>query len=256
MYSRGVFLDILKNNSSDWQEQIDFINSLAGVEHVEIFLEYLPNTNELQFLKQKLSSYQKLIHAPFVNLSLISQWQEVRKAYLEIMERVLEISQEIGARVVTCHVGPRPFFIEPTEAQKILLKEFPPLLKKGVNFAFENMPIPPSAGVRRGYPFLNDLELLGEKGPRFLFTLDVGHTLQNNEDWEKFLRRQVGRIVNIHLHDADGNKDHLKLGAGRLNVDKFLKVLEEIHYSGYLTLEVLGENKDIAASWEILTAAR
>ncbi|MBI4999278.1 sugar phosphate isomerase/epimerase [Candidatus Gottesmanbacteria bacterium] len=225
-----------------------------GVNHIEIFLEYLPNTKELQFLKQKLSSYQKLIHAPIVNLSLISQWEEVRKVYFKIMDKVLRLSQELEAKVVTCHVGPRPFFIKPTEAQKIVLKEFPPLFKKGVNLAFENMP--PSTGVRLGYPLLSELESLGEKDPRVFFCLDVGHAIRNEEEWEKFLRKQTSRIVNIHLHDAKGDDDHLKLGSGTLNLDKFLKVLEEIHYSGYLTLEVLGENKDIAASWKILTAAR
>lgn len=261
-YSQGVFLNILNSNLGDWQKQIDFIASLARVEHLEIFLEYLPNEKELQFLKQALASYQKLIHAPFVNLSLISQWKEVRQAYLKIMNKTLELSLGLEAKVITCHVGSRPFFLNQAYAEKIILEEFSPLIKEfggKINLAFENMPA--STGIRAGYPLLDELESLGEKDPKILFCLDVGHAIRNEEEWEKFLRKQTSRIIDIHLHDVKGNKDHLRLGAGNLDTPKFLKILEEVRYPNYLTLEVLEKkdtpvSRDIAASWEILTAAR
>lgn len=260
-YSQGVFLNILNSNLGDWQKQIDFIASLARVEHLEIFLEYLPNEKELQFLKQALASYQKLIHAPFVNLSLISQWKEVRQAYLKIMNKTLELSLGLEAKVITCHVGSRPFFLNQAYAEKIILEEFSPLIKEfggKINLAFENMPA--STGIRAGYPLLDELESLGRK-LKVPFTLDVGHALRNGEDWEKFLRRHLSQIVNIHLHDARRDEDHLRLGAGSLDTDKFLNVLAKIHYTNYLTLEVLEKkdatpSRDIATSWEILTAAR
>jgi len=57
------------------------------------------------------------------------------------------------------------------------------------------------------------------------------------------------RLVDVHVHDATLEKDyrkatHLPLGKGDIDFGSLLKCLQEVHYGGWLTLEIrAGEEK-------------
>lgn len=52
-YSKGAFLNITSKNKNDWKRQADFINSLEGVNHIEVWIEEDLTISELKFLKSK-----------------------------------------------------------------------------------------------------------------------------------------------------------------------------------------------------------
>ncbi|MEM2022755.1 MAG: sugar phosphate isomerase/epimerase, partial [Archaeoglobaceae archaeon] len=62
----------------------------------------------------------------------------------------------------------------------------------------------------------------------------IGHyNVQENP----FFIENFERVVNMHIHDNNGEKDeHLALGKGKVDIKKFLN-----DYDGYLTIETREE---------------
>ena len=69
------------------------------------------------------------------------------------------------------------------------------------------------------------LELLLES-PVFGLTLDVGHDFRAQGADRLFMERYSGRIVHLHLHDSDGQQDHLPLGEGQADLLGALELAE------------------------------
>ena len=77
-YSLGVFFNIFNKNKKDWEKQIKFINSLNGVEHIEVLIEEISLTKkDVDILKKMLKNYRIIIHAPFMDLTLLSPHKEI-----------------------------------------------------------------------------------------------------------------------------------------------------------------------------------
>ncbi len=119
----------------------------------------------------------------------------------------------------------------------------------------ENMPVrvgtaPESLGV------LPDLVDLGRILPALRFTVDVGHSVQNEHQSElrKFISTHREVIANIHLHDGiRGGRSHMALGKGELELEDLISCLGDATYDGYLSLETVSF-EDTQRSWRILLA--
>ncbi len=254
-YNKGVFLNIVSRDRKNWKKQMDFINSLPDVNHVEIWIEEELNRSEIKYLKSLLSNYNVLIHGPFVHLSLISPHKKIREITIKQYLQTLKTAEVLGAKLVTLHVGTKIKFLQQKQAIEILIPNLRKLKRdyKGkVAFTIENLP-PRSGGVRDHYPgSLKDLMYLKKLFPWINFTVDIGHAFQSGEDQNKiskFIERFKNSILDIHLHDATFKKDaHLALGKGDLNIDKFFKLLRKINYNSYISLETVTK-EDTYKSW-------
>ena len=84
------------------------------------------------------------------------------------------------------------------------------------------------------------------------FTLDIGHVFKEGKNLKSisdFLKKYKNSILDIHLHDAIlKGEDHLALGKGDLDFNKFFQILNKIGYIGYISLETIS-NEDIKKSW-------
>ncbi len=89
--------------------------------------------------------------------------------------------------------------------------------------------------------------------PAVKFTLDIGHCIQNGDDYLSFIELNKDRIVNIHLHNAlkDGKAHYGFHKNGQLNLKKLISTLKRIQYSGFMSLEIL-QTEDIKKSWAVL----
>jgi len=71
---------------------------------------------------------------------------------------------------------------------------------------------------------------------------DVGHAIKSNIDMIDFFNEYKSYISHIHLHDIKekyGEKiDHLGLGEGFLDKEKFINHLEKTNFDGVLLIEV------------------
>lgn len=70
------------------------------------------------------------------------------------------------------------------------------------------------------------------------FTLDIGHNEKNcNKAYE--LLKDIDKIRHIHMHDYDGKKDHLTLGNGIIDFQKY----DELINKNYVVIEIKEESE-------------
>jgi sugar phosphate isomerase/epimerase len=76
--------------------------------------------------------------------------------------------------------------------------------------------------------------------PRVGLCIDIGHTLRNGVDPSAAAEQFADRLFDVHLKDinvaaADGHG--VEVGRGVLDIPKFLRTLDKIHYSGMASFE-------------------
>lgn len=256
-YSKGVFLYLLHHRKKkSLIEQINFINSLPNVNHVEVWIEKNLNLSELKTLKSSLRKYEILIHAPWIHLSLISPHPEIREITVKLYLQTLKVADVLKAKLVTFHCGGKTIYDSRETTEKIFIQNFKKIKNhyKGKSaFTIENV-----AAKRRGpqisYPdFPTDLMYLKKKLPWLNFTLDVGHAFEGGKNLNvisRFLKKYKNSVLDIHLHDAIlKGEAHLALGKGDLDSNKFFQILNKVGYTGYISLETIS-NEDTKKSWE------
>jgi sugar phosphate isomerase/epimerase len=90
------------------------------------------------------------------------------------------------------------------------------------------------------------------RAPNIKFTVDIGHCLQNDDPYEAFFKRHVDHIADVHLHDGvTRGPAHLAFGTGQLDLERFVRLVQDTNYRGFVTLEMLSQ-EDTAKSWEEL----
>ena len=61
----------------------------------------------------------------------------------------------------------------------------------------------------------------------FALTFDVGHNYGIGGTDEEFIMKHKDRLSHIHLHDAQGGKNHLALGTGEIDIGKYINLAKE-----------------------------
>ena len=74
-------------------------------------------------------------------------------------------------------------------------------------------------------------------------TLDVGHLeasggYRNFGTIGKVIRRFSDKILHFHIHDYNGEQDHLVIGKGKIDFDNIISILKKVNYCGTLMLEL------------------
>ncbi len=256
LFKKGLFLNLTSYNKDKWEEYINFLNKFNGLDFIEIWLEENDlNIREIEWIKKKLSNYEIIIHAPFINLTLISTHKEVNKASINILKKTIDIAVRLRSKVVTIHAGSYPLFLSKNEVRKTFIENFQQIIKYAANkmsIAIENVSLKKTTQI--SYPvLLNELSKIKSFIPDINFTIDVGHCVQNNDSFLKFLKNNKNSIKNIHLHNAIKNgQAHFGFQKkGDLNLEEFIIFLKKINYNNFLSLEIL-EKEDIKNSWDLL----
>jgi sugar phosphate isomerase/epimerase len=100
---------------------------------------------------------------------------------------------------------------------------------------------------------LEDLVAIKTLVPDLHFTLDIGHCVQNGENFSPFFSRYAASILDVHLHDAvRGGRGHLAAGLGELDIPLVRSVLRRVNYAKFLTIETLTHDDTIMtlAAWQ------
>jgi sugar phosphate isomerase/epimerase len=256
--SYGAFVNITDHDVDSWQRQLDQLQQLADRRHVEIWLEDVAAVKKhMKKVVELFRSEQVIVHAPFVGLSLVSPWSELRWISYERLIEAIDIAGELSAGVFTVHPGEVPV-MEPEEAVLDRAAESYTQLQRRAGdmvVTLENMPDRRTArreGIVSGRNFTDLLERV----PTMKFTLDIGHAVQNGDRYNLFLGSHAAAVTNIHLHDGiKGGAGHLALGHGELNIDDFFSCMREANYQGFISLETLGF-ADTELSWKIVMHQR
>lgn len=248
-YKKGTFVNITNSNPTEWEANFRRIGNLSPRQHIEIWLEYIPTGRKRTILREMLGDMEVIIHGPFIHMSLVTHLNALGEISLKRCNETVEFATLIGAKVVTFHAGTYPIFEKQEVAFERLARRFSGFVAlKAPVVTLENMPVKRGT-TRECLGKLDDLRLLQSIIPDIHFTLDIGHSLQNGDDFESFLREQSSCISNIHLHDGmAGGRSHLRLGAGTLDLPKLIGLLRDVGFSKYVTLETISL-EDTELSW-------
>src|SRR3989344_374181 len=244
-YSVGVFLNIFDHNTLDWQQQMDFIKSLSGVEHIEVLLEYIPQTNsEKSLISTFLQSYKVIMHAPFMDISLLSPHDEIVHASEKILAKTIDFAQKLSAQNLTIHADRYPNFWNSKMVKERVLNSLERLsLQFTPRLCIENLSY--CGKTQIAYPVMPDeiIALAQALSNDIGITLDIGHLLKDGYKIYGLIEKLNRQIFDIHLHDGCKGSAHLALGHGDLDLRKLLLLLRKIKYRHFLTIEVVGQTQ-------------
>jgi sugar phosphate isomerase/epimerase len=253
VFKQGAFVNILTTNVQHWRDAFGKIEHFPSLDHVELWLEHIPKDNELREFREIFRGTHLIIHGPFIHTSLVSHLPEVVALTERRFEETIEFADKVDAPLVTFHSGSYPLFEPKGDVLDKLATRFERFsaLKRPVA-ALENMPLKSHGTVREPIGHLTDYDDLVNLLPKVRFTLDIGHCLQNEDDFVPFIKKHSSRIENIHLHDGiPRGRGHLRLGDGILNLSPLLDVLVSVNYQRHLSLETISLD-DTTSSWRTL----
>lgn len=175
----------------------------------------------------------------------------------------ITLCKETSSKLVSIHP---PFFAARNKVNEELMSNartrFLELVKEEANFASQNH-IRIALESFCYYPFifegLYDFVQFVSKFPseKLGVLLDVGHVYQIGIDLSEAVHLFKHRLLDIHVHDATLHNDfrkatHLPIGRGTINFAEFIKLLHQIKYDRWLTLEIRGNEHEIVKSKEYL----
>jgi len=169
-----------------------------------------------------------------------SETEYEREAGVEIVKNRIEMTKELGGRVIVMHIPRR--IPENSGKWSRLRKSLDELekfsLDRGIGIAVENVFFDEFDGIS---------ELMKEYSRDYLgICYDSGHGNMGGKGLDR-LAKLADRLKSVHLHDNNGFDDqHKPLFSGTIDWKKLASVISSSGYSGPLTLEVGIRNSGIA----------
>jgi sugar phosphate isomerase/epimerase len=256
MFSQGAFVNVLTPDPGRWKTTLDNLDRFPSLDHIELWLEHIPRGNEVREIRSAFRGVRLIVHGPFLQLSLVSHIPEIVAVTEKRFDATIEFASKIEARVVTFHAGPYPLFETKDHVLEKLAGRFARFADvKDPVATLENMPIKSYGTTKEPIGQLSDYDEILKLLPNLHFTLDVGHCLQNSDNFVPFLKRHSSKVENIHLHDGvPQGRGHLRLGTGSLDLDRFLGVLMAVSFDKYVSMETISLD-DTRSSWKTLCEA-
>ncbi len=158
----------------------------------------------------------------------------VAEAYKKTVADTIEIAKQLGIRVINMHMAKGVYFTLPdrkiylfSEYKERYLKsiaEFRDMCENAVGDSDIKICIENCDGYE---DFQKEAVELLLKSKAFAMTFDVGHNHGIGGTDEEFVMKHKNRLHHIHLHDAEGKKNHLALGTGEMDIEKYINLANE-----------------------------
>lgn len=158
----------------------------------------------------------------------------VAEAYTKTVADTIKIAKQLSIKVINMHMVRGVYFTLP-DRKVYLFSEYKEQYLKSI-VAFRNMcenaigdaDIKICIENRDGYEEFQKeaIEILLESNV-FALTFDVGHNHGIGGTDEEFIMKHKDRLHHIHLHDAKSRKNHLALGTGEMDIEKYINLAKE-----------------------------
>lgn len=158
----------------------------------------------------------------------------VADAYTKTVADTIGIAKQLDVSVINMHMARGVYFTLP-ERKVYLFSEYKEQYLKSIT-AFRNMceAAIGDADIKiciencDGYEDFQEeaIELLLASNI-FALTFDVGHNHGIGGTDEEFIMKYKDCLHHIHLHDAEGKKNHLALGTGEMDIEKYICLAKE-----------------------------
>ncbi len=213
----------------------------------ELGLDFIElNMNLPQYQLQKTDAdYFKRIAAQYgiyytihldENLNVCDFNPYVAEAYRKTVADTIEIAKQLDVQILNMHMAKGVYFTLPdkkvylfSEYKEQYLESIAKFREMCGNTVGENN-IQICIENCDGFEDFQKgaVELLLESKV-FALTFDVGHNHGIGGTDEVFIMKHKDRLRHIHLHDASGKKNHLPLGTGEVDIEKYLSLANEQH---------------------------
>lgn len=163
------------------------------------------------------------------NLNVCDFNMKVASAYLETVLAVIDLAKKLDIPILNMHLSKGVYFTIPqnkiylfNEYMDIYLsriESFRDICEQAIGDANIRICIENSDGYDQDF-LIKGLTLL-LKSKAFGLTFDIGHNAGIGGGDEAIILEHESKLCHMHMHDAIGKKNHLPLGAGELNLQKY-----------------------------------
>lgn len=206
------------------------------------FIELNMNMPQYQLTKIDVDCFKKVadkygiyytIHLD-ENLNVSDFNPYVAEAYKKTVADTIEIAKQLDIKVLNMHMAKGVYFTLP-ERKVFLFPEYKKqYIKSIIDFrdmcenAVRDSDIKICIENCDGYEVFQKeaIELLLESNV-FALTFDVGHNHGIGGTDEEFIMKHKDHLHHIHLHDAQDRKNHLALGTGEIDIEKYINLANE-----------------------------
>ncbi len=168
------------------------------------------------------------------NLNVCDFNSYVAEAYIKTVADTIEIAKQLNIKVLNMHMAKGVYFTLP-DRKVFLFSEYKEQYLKSIvefrnmcEYAIGENDIKICIENCDGYEKFQKeaIELLLES-KFFALTFDVGHNHGIGGTDEEFIMKHKDHLSHIHLHDAKARKNHLALGAGEIDIKKYIDIANE-----------------------------
>lgn len=196
---------------------------------VELVDEYPLRLNKRRLQIIKSFDFEYSIHCPFVHLMLPHPDKIIRRFYLKLIEKSINLAKDIGAKEYVLHGGVIPKVYLEQEGGKqrkyfldMWIKDVAPILEncEATKILVENL------SPKEIFGFVEDFDYIKENIKNIELCFDVAHAIVFN-NFDKWIERDFSYI---HISDNNLKEDeHLAIGEGKIDFENILRrILEKL----------------------------
>lgn len=168
------------------------------------------------------------------NLNICDFNSYVAEAYKKTVTNTIEIAKKLNVKVLNMHMSKGVYFTLPDRKIHLFSEYKKQYLDSIIDFknmceiAIGDTDIKICIENCDGYEDfqMEAIEILLESEV-FALTFDVGHNHGIGGIDEEFIIKHKNCLKHIHLHDALGRKNHLALGTGEIDINKYINLATE-----------------------------
>ena len=168
------------------------------------------------------------------NLNISDFNPHVAAAYMRTVEETIALAKKIGAPIINMHLAEGVYFTLPDEKRYLFveykerylssMRAFIALCEEAIGDSGIKICVENCDGYHN---FQKEAIALLLSSPVFGLTYDVGHNHGCGGKDEEYILQNKASLCHMHLHDALGSKNHLALGTGELDLEKYIRLAEE-----------------------------
>lgn len=186
------------------------------------------------------------------NLDIANFQKEIRDVNVDLVRRTLEFARSINSPSVNMHMQKGVLFTLPSEKVYIYDKYLERYMRYVKDFADQMEEVLKETDLKLLVENTGDFNLdFIQQSSQLLIdhshigmTYDIGHDFSSFGNDREFIIKNLEKITHMHIHDAHGTKDHLVLGQGQMQLERY------IGFAKNFDIRCVLETKTVEALWK------